>query len=294
LNNLTENYIRRQTGKYRILWIILMMAILIETGNIKTVQADTMKVKIAMCQIFCLDGDREGNFVRIRHALDEAKNAGADIACFPEMAILGWVNPDAHHKAFAIPGQDSDRLCALAKRYNIFISIGLAEKVDSDLYDSVILVDNDGNILLKHRKINILKELMTPAYTPGSEIQITATKYGQIGLLICADTFREDNLVRLADLKPDLVLIPFGWAAKEEEWPEHGKELHAVVTRTASKVAAPVVGTDLVGQISKGPWKGRTYGGQSVVADKKGNIISVARDRDRDIQVIEITLDITR
>ena len=32
-----------------------------------------------MCQIFCLDGDRRGNFVRIDNAIRDAKDAGADI-----------------------------------------------------------------------------------------------------------------------------------------------------------------------------------------------------------------------
>ena len=61
-------------------------------------------IQMAMCQIVCLDGDRAGNFVRIENALREAKAAQADIACFPETAILGWVNPEAHERAFPIPG----------------------------------------------------------------------------------------------------------------------------------------------------------------------------------------------
>ena len=74
-------------------------------------------LSIAMCQIFCLDGDRSGNFARIENAIGEAANAGADIICFPETAILGWVNPAAHERAFEIPGEDSNRLAELAKKY---------------------------------------------------------------------------------------------------------------------------------------------------------------------------------
>ena len=57
-------------------------------------------VKIGMAQIFCLDGDREGNFTRIEYAIQEATEKGAQIVCFPEMAVLGWVNPEAHQRAF--------------------------------------------------------------------------------------------------------------------------------------------------------------------------------------------------
>ena len=120
-----------------------------------------------MCQIFCLDGDRSGNFVRIENAVSEAAKAGADIICFPETALLGWVNPAAHERAFEIPGQDTNRFAQLAKKYKKHLCVGLAEKDGDKLYDSVVLIDDRGRILLKHRKINILTELR-----PGSQIII--------------------------------------------------------------------------------------------------------------------------
>ncbi len=78
-------------------------------------------LKIAICQILALDGDRAGNFVRIENALRQAARAHAQIACFPETALLGWVNPDAHDRAHPIPGADTDRLAALARKYDTYI-----------------------------------------------------------------------------------------------------------------------------------------------------------------------------
>lgn len=244
--------------------------------------------KIAVCQIFALDGDREGNFVRVENAMVEAKEKGAQIACFPESIVLGWENPDAHRRAFPIPGSDSDRFCQLAKKYSIYLCIGLDEKEGENLYGSALLIDNEGNILLKHRKTNVLPELMTPPYSVGKEIQAVNTPLGRIGLLICADTFVEDNLHRMAELKPDLVLVPYGWAAAEDKWPDHGKELHQTVSNAAKAIGAPVVGADLVGEITHGPWTGQVYGGQSVVADKQGTILAIAKDRDRQVLIVEL------
>ncbi len=247
-------------------------------------------VKIAMCQIFSLDGDRSGNFVRIENAICEAKDAGVDIACFPETALFGWVNPDAHKRAYSIPGKDSDRLCKLARDYKLHLCIGLVERQGRNLYDSVIVIDSKGNILLKHHKINLLKELMSPPYTPGESIDVVETEFGKVGLLICADTHDSKILKRMAAMKPDLILVPYGYAAAEDQWPGHGKELEKVVINTARKTKAFVIGTNLVGEITKGPWKGRIYGGQSVAVDKTGRIISVAKDRDRDINIININI----
>ncbi len=244
--------------------------------------------KIAICQIFSLDGDRKGNFVRIENALHEAKETGAQIACFPETAILGWVNPDAHQRACPIPGKDSDRLCKLAETCNIHLCIGLAEKDGSRLYDSVLLIDNRGKILLKHRKINLLAHLMNPPYSPGTGVNAVDTEFGRIGLLICADTHEERILERMAELKPNLLLVPYGYAAEEKEWPMHGTVLENVVRNTAQKTGACVVGTNLVGQITNGPWKGHTYGGWSIAVDRMGGITAIAKDRDRDIKVFAI------
>jgi predicted amidohydrolase len=245
-------------------------------------------IKIAMCQIFSLDGDRDGNFVRIENAVGQAKDAGAEIICFPETIILGWVNSDAHKRAHSIPGKDSNRLCRLAEDYQAYLCVGLAEKEGSNLYDSVVLIDDKGKILLKHRKINLLTELMSPPYTAGKNVDVVETGFGKIGLLICADTHKEQILNRMAALKPDLLLVPYGYAAEENKWPGHGKELEKVVKKTAKKTAAPVVGTNLVGEITKGPWKGRIYGGQSIAVDKTGKTISTAKDRDRDINIFQI------
>ena len=248
--------------------------------------------KAAICQIFCLDGDRRGNFVRIEHAVQEAKDAGAEIACFPETAILGWVNPDAHKRAQPIPGEDSIRLCRLARDYELHLCIGLAEKEGRCLYDSAVLIDSKGNILIKHRKINLLTELIDPPYTPGRNINVVETGFGRVGMLICADTHDGKILEGMAALKPDLLLIPYGYAAAESEWPGHGKELEKVVINTAKKTGAFVIGTNLVGEITNGPWKGRIYGGQSLAVDRKGRIVSAAKDRDRDINIISIKIDL--
>ena len=248
---------------------------------------------VAMCQIVCLDGDREGNFVRIENAVREAAKAGADIACFPESSILGWVNPDAHTRAYVIPGADSDRLCELARRYKIHLCIGLDEKVGENLYDSAVLIDDTGRILLKHRKTNNLldvKDLMVPQYTSGSDFTVADTRFGKVGVMICADTFSDDNLRRMAALKPALVLVPYGWVGDETMWPKHGEALGGVVKHAAEIIGAPVVGTDPVGQVSHGAWAGKYYGGASVAYDERGTRLGVAADRDRDMTILSIPL----
>lgn len=247
-------------------------------------------IRVAVCQSLCLPGDLQGNLHRVERAVSEAAGIGAQIACFPETALLAWVNPDAHRRATPIPGAWSDGLCDLAREAGVMLSIGLAEKHGAKLYDSAILISAEGEILLKHRKVNTLVHLLSPPYGRGTleEIAVVATELGTIGMLICADTFVGEVVQRMADLEPDLLIVPYGWAAEAHKWPEHGEELRKLVVATARTVGCPVVGTDCVGMIAHGPWTGQTFGGHSVVADAEGKGVLVAKDREPDMMVVEI------
>ncbi len=245
-----------------------------------------IKVRVAACQIQCIDGDRLGNFKRIENRLQKLKNV--DIACFPESCLLGWLNPEAHTIANRIPGIDTDFICGLAKKFNIMIAIGLAEKNGDKLYDSVILIDKMGKIILTHRKINLLSWLMNPPYTPGDKISVVDTEFGRIGLLICADTFKKDILKQMKEKKPDILIVSYGWAEKREKWPRHGKLLERLVKSVSKNLNAYVIGTDLLGEISHGPWTSYVYGGQSVIVDNKGELLAVGKDRQRDIIIQDL------
>ena len=131
---------------------------------------------------------------------------------------------------------------------------------------------------------------MTPPYSVGDKIDVVETKFGTIGLLICADTFNDEILKKVKEKKPEIMLIPYGWAAPEKQWPEHGKRLVRVVKRTSKFLDCPVIGTTLVGQISHGPWTGQIYGGLSVAYDNESDNLFIGKDRERDIRICTITV----
>lgn len=252
----------------------------------------TRTVRVGVCQILVIDGDREGNFRRIEYALKSACTEGANIVVFPESSILGWENPDAHRLATPLPGIDSERISDLAEKYDVMIGIGLDEKDNGCLYDSAILVSRKGRLLWKHRKLNVLPELMEPPYSKGSMDGIGAvdTEFGRIGMLVCADTFRDEYAEVMSRARPDLVLVPYGWAARTDKWPGHAQELEQLVRRRAMGWKCPVAAADCVGVMMHGPWKGWTFGGASLVVDASGSVLALLRDRDVDVRVISVEL----
>ncbi len=245
-------------------------------------------MRIAIGQIKCVESDREGNLARIENAVIEAASNNADLIVFPESIILGWINPGAFELAHPIPGKDSDFICHLAEKHSIHVCIGLDEKKDDKLFGSALLIDDKGQIILKHRKINVLPHLMNPPYSMGNSISAVDTNFGKIGILICADSFQDHLLTELRKHSLDLVLIPYGWAAEKSQWPGHGSELVNVVRHATQLLKCPVIGPNSIGTIGHGAWKGKTYNGQSVAADEKGNILAKGKEGEPDLIFIEV------
>ncbi len=252
-------------------------------------------LRVAACQIL-VDGEREAAFERIDAALAEAAAQGADIACFPEACLFGWVNPTAHAQADPIPGPTTERLAGLARRHDLMLAVGLAERDGEHLYNAAVLIDRDGTLLLRHRKRNVLRELMDPPYTPGTsgapgdpaEPSWADTRLGRIALLICADTFEDALVTPLFAARPDLVLVPYGWAAPAADWPEHARSLHAWIASTARRTGAPVLGVDSTGVLAHGPWSGFVLGGQSAFATPDGSLSEPLADRASEVRVFDI------
>lgn len=244
--------------------------------------------RIALCQIE-ITSDVEQNVATIRDWIGRAADEGAQLAVFPEACLFGWTNDAAHAGATTVPGRYVDQLGDAARVHQIMVAVGIEERSARGLHNSVVLLDTDGALLGVHRKVNILSELMDPPYVPGEGAQtVLETRWGRIGLLICADTFEDELVGQLAAQQPDLVLVPDGWAAPAEQWPDHGQSLHAWIAHTARRCQAPVVGVDSTGSLAVGPWAGYVLGGQSMACDASGESLAVLADRTPELRVVTV------
>ena len=168
--------------------------------------------------------------VRNRKALGseviEAATHGARIVVLPEFAVTGYPNipnvPPAEDnfrsreeiKPFVenIPGPSSTFFGALSKKYKIWIQYGLAE-VDpkSDVYyNAAVVVDPDGQIVAHYRKQNLFG-IEYKSMAAGTEVKTFLTPVGKIGVLICADTYKESVLNQYKEAKVDVLLNSSSW-----------------------------------------------------------------------------------
>lgn len=129
-------------------------------------------------------GNRQRNLLHAEEFIAAAATHGADIALLPEAMDLGWTHPSCISDADSIPeGETCRRLRKMAREHGMYICSGLVEKTDDQIYDSAVMIDRAGNILLVHKKINEL-EIGHAYYGLGDRLGVCRTELGTIGLMI--------------------------------------------------------------------------------------------------------------
>jgi predicted amidohydrolase len=240
-------------------------------------QDQRKKFKLALVQMKVIGGDRKANLANAKKMIDEAAENKAEIILLPEAMDLGWTDPSALTEAQPIPqGQTSQLLINLAKKHEVFICSGLIEKDGDKVYNSAIIIDSSGNIILTHRKINEL-EIGHPFYALGNKLNVCQTPFGTIGLLICADANTDNHVLTksLAYMGADVILSPSSWAmpADHDNVKEpYGSTWENAYMPVAKDFAVWIASSSNVGEMTAGPWKGWNGIGCSLVINPKGEI----------------------
>ena len=134
----------------------------------------------------------------------EAANNGASLVAFPEVFVAGypywnWIMTPVqgskwyeklYVNSITVPGPETDRICQAAKEHNCHVVIGVNERGQSfgELYNTNLIIDNNGNIVGKHRKlVPTWAEKLTWTGGDGSSLKVYNTEIGPIGTLACGE-----------------------------------------------------------------------------------------------------------
>jgi predicted amidohydrolase len=237
-------------------------------------------VRLAMGQMVVEGGCPEANLTRAEEMIRRAADAGCDIVVLPECLDLGWGDPSARRLAQPIPGSHSDRVCTAASRAGLYVVAGIVERAGDRLYNSAVLISPQGEILLKHRKINELT-IVQDLYATGDRLQVVETSLGTIGVNICADNFPSSLVLghSLARMGAQMILSPCAWVVEADHdnerdpYGELWKESYFIL---ATLYDIAVVGVSNVGWLTAGPWKGRKCIGCSFAVGPGGELIAEA------------------
>ena len=134
----------------------------------------------------------------------EATSNGANLVAFPEVFVAGypywnWIMTpvqgskwyeELYKSSVKVDDAVMQPLFQAAKIYNCHIVIGINERGDSygEIYNTNLIIDNNGKLIGKHRKlVPTWAEKLTWTSGDGSSLKVYNTEIGPIGTLACGE-----------------------------------------------------------------------------------------------------------
>lgn len=174
------------------------------------------QVRVAGIVLKWLTGDKQANLERIEPLMREAAANGARIVVTTEgfldgYAVLNKSMPLEEFRALGEPIPDGpfvERLAALVDELNIYFVAGMSEAAGEARYNAAVLIGPDGKLIGRYRKQAIGHE--AGRHVPGEEHPVFATRYGTVGLMICADRRQPSIAQRLKTNGAEVLIVPSG------------------------------------------------------------------------------------
>ncbi len=226
-------------------------------------------MKVAAAQMDILWHDRDINHAKIRDMAQRAKEAGADLIVFPEMAATGF-SMDTAITAEPLDGPTPTLFRDLARDLEITIVGGFVLQREEGRPQNVSLtVDRNGVDLALYAKIHLIGLLQEDQhYDPGD--RTVSFRLGDIeaASLICYD-LRFPEVFRPLTDRCCLVLVIASWpAVRQRHW-------DILLPARAVDNQLYIVGVNRVGEGG-----GLLFTGGSAIIDPAGEIIAHGGDKE--------------
>jgi NAD+ synthase (glutamine-hydrolysing) len=241
----------------------------------------TAPLRIALAQINAVLGDIAGNEARIAGQIAAARDAGAQLVCFPELALTGYPPEDLLLKEHFL----ADARAALERlardTHAIVALVGYPERAE-DVYNSAAVLA-DGAVQASYRKLHlpnygVFDEVRY--FQPGSCGATIEVDGVTVGLTICEDIWQpgpplSDEALAGARLIVNLSASPYH-AGK-------GAERERMIAQRAKDELAAVAFCALVGGQDE-----LVFDGHSVVVDHEGVVLARAPQFDEALLIADV------
>jgi nitrilase len=173
--------------------------------------APSAPFKIAAIQASSVFLDLDASVAKACELIRQAAEGGATLAAFPEAFLPGyplwvWLIPSGrthplralysqlHRNSITIPGPETERLGQVAAEYGMTVAIGVNERnseaSDSTLYNTLLYIGSNGEVLGKHRKlIPTAGERLVWGQGAEAGLEVLDLPFGRLGGLICWENY---------------------------------------------------------------------------------------------------------
>jgi predicted amidohydrolase len=215
----------------------------------------SMRYAVAVPEITSNIGDNLEKILSMMHA---ASISGANILLFPEAVLTGLNICDDYHidrqYACSLDSFPVRTIIDNAGKSKMWTAFGFLELSHNTIFDSVILVDDNGKIVLHQRRMSPgwkARNANPIEYGCGTSLSTCITPWGKTAILICGDLF-ETAFPYAVVAKLDLLLFTlarcFSPKVKEPqrqwdniEWPRYSAQIKEIgaLTLMSNYIASP-------------------------------------------------------
>jgi N-carbamoylputrescine amidase len=257
------------------------------------------KLKVAVSQFAC-SPDRAANLASAERVVRAAHAQGGQVILLQELFETPYfcIDVDPKHFALALPIKDNAavQLCQrLARELNVVLPISVFERAGNVFYNTVAMINADGEMLGIYRKTHIPD---SPGYyekfyfAPGDTgFKVWHTRYGNIGVGICWDQWFPECARAMALQGADMLLYPTAIGSEPQDASIDSKDhWQRTMQGHAAANILPVIVANRIGKEQGQQWA-TTFYGSSFIADHTGAIVKQADRSTETILTASFDLD---
>ncbi|RAP75836.1 carbon-nitrogen hydrolase family protein [Paenibacillus montanisoli] len=152
-------------------------------------------------------GDLTANLNAMLDVIDRAGKHHADIICLSEVYYdRGMSLP--FEEIETVPGKLTELIAEKARANGAYVILCMKERAEELLYVTAVLIDRQGNIAGKFRKVHIPLCEAEDGVSAGTEYPVFETDFGKIGILICFDLMFPEATQILAKAGAEMIFSP--------------------------------------------------------------------------------------
>ncbi len=229
-------------------------------------------------------GDLAGNAGIIAQRMEEARDVGAHIVAFPELAVTGYPPEDLLLKPAFVEASYQTLLTLKQHTRDITAIIGFVER-DVDLFNAAA-VFHDGEWVATYRKqrlpnYGVFDELRY--FRPGDQELLLEIGNCAVGVTICEDIWYPGGPVeRLAAAGADVVVNINASPYHRGKW----EDRHRMLATRASDYGVVIAYVNLIGGQDE-----LVFDGDSVVVNPNGDLLAEAQPFADELLLCDIEID---
>lgn len=253
------------------------------------------QVKVAALQFSC-SKDVQENINKAEKMVREAADNGANIILLPELFERQYFCQEKRYDYYdyALPLEKNpavNRFKEVAKELGVVIPVSFYERDIDRLFNTVAMIDADGNVLGIYRKTHIPDDHFYQEkfyFTPGDTgFKVFDTRFGCIGVGICWDQWFPETARCMAVQGAEMLLYPTAIGSEPILDVDSSGHWRRVMQGHAAANLMPVVAANRIGVETVEPCKENAgqsssldFYGCSFIADATGDIIASAKQEE--------------